>query len=258
MESIAKTQLFKRLDECLMWATNRLNLRPQEPDIAGIYKLHALIDLHRYLKNEHTFAPGEVDALLGFNDPLAAAQSCWENNDAAHGFPICKILEDIGACEKFTLTRAEQERRSKPQIQKLREVLDKNLAAYTAVLMDKSKQELIAESEDIATTQAAYSYMKNDFEFEYGEADLLLQLDNPLKYLASRWSLTLDPVGDDDDVIQEIIADLKDPEYLRSVQIVAAPVQEERPSIREQLRTAMQEANQRPAQETRPHGGNAR
>lgn len=250
----AKNRLFKRLDECLMWATRRLGQQSHSPDITNIHKLRTLIDLHRYLESEHTFAPGEVDALLCFADPLAVAQSCWEKNSFMSSFPICKILNDIGAYEQFPLTQTEQERRNKPQVQKLREVLEKNLADYTTVLLGKSKQELIAGSEGIATTQAAYSYMKSSYEYQYGEADLLLQLDDPLKYLASRWSLMFDPIGGDDDLIQEIITDLKDPEKLRHAQEFTAIDlgQGEKPSIRGLLHTAAQEVNQRPPQGTQP------
>lgn len=250
-EKDAKSQLFDRLDECLTWAIRRMGQRSSDMGLANIYELQALIELHRYLKTSHTFAFGEVDALLRFNDPLDVAQKCWQENGSAPSFPICKILSEIGAYERFTLTLAEQERRKQPQVKKLKEVLDKNIADYTTALLGKSKQELIEGSEGITATMMAYSYMRSSYEYEYGEPDLLLKLDDPLKYLASRWSLSFDPYGDDDDVIQEIITDLEDPENLRCAQKATTTddSREGKPSIRGQLHTAMREVGQHPPQE---------
>ena len=94
---------------------------------------------------------------------------------------------------------------------------------------------------------------------------ILRHLDDPLKYLASRWSLMFDPIGGDDDLIQEIITDLKDPEKLRHAQKFTAIDfgQGERPSIRGLLHTAAQEVNQHPpqgdkAQGDKAQGGDAR
>lgn len=257
-EKDAKSQLFDRLNECLTWAVKHIGLYAS--DMENIYELQALIELHRYLKTSHTFAPGEVDALLCFNDPLDVAQKCWQENGSAPSFPICKILDDIGAYERFTLTWAGEERQKQSQVQKLKEVLDKNIADYTTALLGKSKQELIEGSKGITATQMAYSYMRSSYEYECGDPDLLLKLDDPLKYLASRWSLSFDPFGDDDDVIQEIITDLEDPENLRCAQETTATVdsREEKPSIRGQLHTAMREVSQHPPQGDRSPGNEAR
>ena len=248
----AINRLFDRLDKCLVWNTTVLGKRTAEPDIDTIYELGNLIERHRYLKNEHSFAPGEAEALLGFQDPLVAAQSCWEENGFTN-FPICEILKDIGAYDRFPLTKEEQERRGKPKVLLLQERLDKNLADYNAALMKKSKSELVADSEKIATTQAAYAYMRNEFDYAYGEADLLLQLDDPLHYLASQWSMTFDLSGDDDDTIQEIIEELKDPKKLGLAQKAAYSAQIGKPSVLGQLHQAAQEAGKQSPQEDKPH-----
>lgn len=248
----AINRLFDRLDKCLVWNTTVLGKRTAEPDIDAIYELGDLIERHRYLKNEHSFAPGEAEALLGFQDPLVAAQSCWEENGFTN-FPICEILKDIGAYDRFPLTREELERRSKPMVSQLQERLDKNIADYNAALMKKSKSELIEDSEKIAATKAAYAYMRDDFDYSYGGVDLLLQLDDPLHYLASRWSMTFGLYGDDDDVIQDIIEELKDPKNLRRAQEAAASAPIEKPSVLGQLHKATQETGQRSSQEDKPH-----
>ena len=91
--------------------------------------------------------------------------------------------------------------------------------------MEKSKAELIEDSEEITCTQAAYSYMRDGYEYTHNDAGLLLNLDDPLHYLASRWSMAFDLSGDDDDTIQEIIEELEDPANLRRAQEAAARAQ---------------------------------
>ena len=245
-------RLFARLDDCLVWNVTRVGSRTAEPDFDAYYELGGQIEQHDYLRNRHNFAPGEAEALLAFQDPLMVAQNCWYENRFT-GFPICEILNDIGAYERFPLTREEQERRNKPKVRQLQERLDKNLADYTAALMNKSKSELVEDSAKIAETQAAYAYMRNDFDYACGGADLLLLLDDPLHYLASRWSMTFDLSGDDDDTILEIIEELKDPENLRHAQEAAASAPIEKPSVLGQLHKATQETGQRSSQEDKPH-----
>lgn len=228
-EQNALTRLFKRLDECLVanaaLTGEGIAGKVSEFDVSNVYELAGMIERHRYLKNDHPFAPGEAEALLCFNDPLAVAQSCWEENGFTN-FPICEILNDIRAFERFPLTSEEQDRRSKPQMEQLveglKERLDQNLSAYTAALMEKSKAELVEDSEAITNTKAAYDYMRNSYDYTYNEAELLLKLDEPLHYLASRWSMTFDLTGDDDGIIMENILDLLSPENLQRAQEAAA------------------------------------
>lgn len=253
----AINQLFERLDKCLVWNAALLGRKNPAPKMEAVDMLGDLFERHRYLKNEHNFVPGEAEALLGFTDPLVVAQCCWEENGFTN-FPICEILNDIGAYGRFSLTKEEQERRSKPQVQALQARLDQNFAAYNASLMGKSSQELIAESEAITITRAAYEYMRDSFDYSYGDADLLLKLDDPLYYLASRWSLSFDLSGDDDDTIGEIIEELKDPVKLHRAQKEAAAYfgltaeKDEKPSLLGQLRKTAQEAGQHPTGERNP------
>jgi len=217
----AINRLFDRLDRNMSSNAAILGRRNLDPDIETVDALGDLFERHRYLKNKHDFVPGEAEALLSFIDPLVVAQCCWEENRFAN-FPICEILNDIGAYDRFTLTKEAREQRGKPQVQALQERLDQNLAAYNASLMGKSKQELIEESEAITITRAAYEYMRDSFDYSYGDANLLLKLDDPLYYLASRWSMSFDLSGNDDDTIEEIIEELNDPLALRRAQEEAA------------------------------------
>ena len=45
--------------------------------------------------------PAEVEALLSFQDPLDVARWCWEENNHEHSFPICDLLKEIDAEQKF-------------------------------------------------------------------------------------------------------------------------------------------------------------
>lgn len=247
-----KKKLFERLDKCLIWEAALLGKRSSGPEMEDVYALRSLIERHEHLKLEHKFTPAEVEALLGFENPLAVVQSCWDANTHKDGFPICELLDSIKAYDKFRLTQEEQERRMGPQAQALQNRLDQNLAAYNASLMGKSKQELVAASENITLTLAAHDYMRNSFTYAYGEADLLLKLADPLSYLASRWSLMFDLPGDDDDTIDEIIGELDDPDYLRYVQAEISPILSDKPSVLEQLRKAAETVGQRPSQEPKP------
>ena len=254
-ESNALKQLFERLDECLIRNAAMLGSIGHETNIDDIYSFGDLIERHHYLENVYNFAPGEAEALLGFQDPLVVAEACWSEIRYEPDLSICKALEAINAYEQYPLTKEEQDRRSKPQVQQLKARLDQNLADYTAALMEKSKSELIEDSEKIANTQAAYAYMRDSFDYACGEADLLLRLNDPLKYLASHWSLTFDLSGDDDDTIAEIITDLKDPECLYRAQKAEADTlaQGAKPSVRDQLHRAAKETGQRSTQVDKPH-----
>ena len=72
----AINQLFDRLDKSLAWNAALLGRRNPTPDMENVDELGKLFERHRYLKNDHDFAPGEAEALLGFSDPLVVAQSC--------------------------------------------------------------------------------------------------------------------------------------------------------------------------------------
>ena len=81
------------------------------PQIADVYDLQGLAELHCYLKTVHQFDPAEVEALLQFADPLAAANLCWEENSHEYSFPICDLLRETNAKEHLPLAEPEQPKR---------------------------------------------------------------------------------------------------------------------------------------------------
>ena len=99
MELTGKQKLMEKLDDCLIghaeglcaWGT---------PSIAALYHFQELAELHCYLKTAHTFTAAEVEALLRLDDPL-------EENPHEYSFPICELLEELHAYEKFPLAQAD-------------------------------------------------------------------------------------------------------------------------------------------------------
>jgi len=123
MEYEAKQLLMARLDESLLRNAQEL-CADERPTIANVYRLQELAEVHCYLKTAHEFNAAEVDALLHFADPLGAATSCWEENSHEYSFPICDLLRETNAWERFP--PAERELPQKPTVrQQLRAALDK-------------------------------------------------------------------------------------------------------------------------------------
>ena len=81
------------------------------PKIVDVYNLQSLAEVHCYLKTVHQFDSAEVEALLQFADPLAAAHLCWEENSHEYSFPICGLLRETGAKERLPLAEPEPPKR---------------------------------------------------------------------------------------------------------------------------------------------------
>lgn len=101
MDQNPKQLLFTRLDDNLKEHTRSMFLDNPQPDIKDIYELQYLSELHYYLKTEHPFTPSEVEALLSFKDPLNVARWCSEERGHAYSFPICDLLNEIKAYDRF-------------------------------------------------------------------------------------------------------------------------------------------------------------
>ena len=208
MEFEAKDLLMERLDKSLLDHAAALNRDGSGPTILEVYKLQELAELHCYLKTVHRFEPAEVEDLLQFSDPLAVAVECWEERDSAKGFPICSLLNEIKAYERFPLVdpvgRAQKEA---DQIQTLKNLLDQNMSQFQAELLGMDKAEIIAKSAEIASMREAYAFMKEDFKFERGDAEILLRMENPLKFVANQWPSDIAELFDMNDQVGEAITD---------------------------------------------------
>ena len=113
----AEKILRAKLDESLLNHAKDLSAG-DGPRIVDVYVLQSLAELHCYLKTVHRFDPAEVEALLQFADPLAAAGLCWEENSHKYSFPICDLLRETEAEKRLLLAEPEP-----PKRQSLREQL---------------------------------------------------------------------------------------------------------------------------------------
>lgn len=231
MEQDAKKLLMDRLDDCLSVHADILDIT----DIASIYELKDLADLHYYLKVEHEFTPAEVEALLSFQDPLEAAYWCWEDNPHEHSFPICELLDKIDAYHRFEAVRQEP---SPDRMLGLMKRLGQNWGTLRESWLSLDKETLIEKAAEIAAVQDAYAYVTQYMTFEKSEVEALLSLENPLKYLADRWPRPVSEMIDMDDLLEEYIGEIpSSPEHLSQKDATTA-----RESVHDRLQKAAQQA----------------
>lgn len=241
MEQDAKRLLFERLDDCLKVHADMLDAE----NIGSIYELQGLAELHYYLKAEHEFTPAEVEALLSFQDPLDVARWCWEDNTHAHSFPICELLKEINADQRFT--KAEPEPTFSDKYVELMRTLTKNLYAYQEELLSGDKQVMLGRTEETAAVMAAYRFMQDMYSPNEKEIDYFLRYDDPLKLIAGHWPDSAVTCGEA--VICNVMEEIDSPPEERMQQPK---------SIREQLQHAAQEVRNRPAPEKPGHDTGAR
>lgn len=241
-----------RLDRSLLNHVVTLGHKDGGPSIGDAYELQDLAERHFYLKAEHKFTPAEVEALLSFADPLAVAAACWEDNGHKHSFPICELLNEIGAYQRFPMKEDTNTQSQEQLVEAVKAVLDQEMLEYRTSLLSKGKTELIEKSCEIAAMKNAHTFMMSDYEFEKGDAETLLRMEKPLRFVASLWPTGIDPPFDMSDLISESIgtAGAYQQEDKPAIQ---ESTRQEKPSLQGQLRAAMQEVKQRPT-----HEGNAR
>ena len=182
IEQNAKLLLMERLDECLKVHADMLDAE----NIGSIYELQGLSELHYYLKAEHEFTPAEVEALLSFQDPLDVARWCREENTHEHSFPICDLLKEIQAEQKFPMIVNEAEEQHRKYLE-LMSLVGKDYYIYREKLEDCSNRELIDRAEEIATVMAAYRYLAEENSLSEEETDYLLRFDRPLVEIVKYW-----------------------------------------------------------------------
>lgn len=254
-EKDAKRRLFDRLDECLIENAVSFGKSFSDPSTDDVYLLRDLADRHYFLTTQHEFTPAEVDALLSFDDPLFVAETCWCEKGESGDLDICAALDGIHAYDRFDLSLDERKRRFEPKVQRLKELLGENYANYTAALMGMSKQELIEKSVEIAAVQDAYSFLTEKFTFSFAEVEHLLKMRAPLFFLADGWIVPAEDRTDMDIFVHEVLRDLDSPAYLAQM-ADAYPTfsskSADKPSIRDQLHKAAQEAGQHPSQASLP------
>lgn len=260
MDYETKRPLMETIDKCLLDHAAAAGTKDGGPEILDVYRLQGLSETHYYLKVEHDFTPDEVDALLQFTDPLTVARECWEERDPEKGFPICALLHEIKAYERFPLADpAGYAQQTADQLQSLKNRMDQNMADFQAELMRMDKAEIIAKSAKITAMQEAHAFMKEDFDFTPAEVSVLLGMENPLKFVADQWPSDLGWLLDMAGQIREAIGDAqKEAAVQQKAEPAQTAVNAEKPSVRGQLHDKMREVGQRPPPADRAKGGEAR
>lgn len=246
MEQEAKRLLFERLDECLKVHADMLDAEK----IGDIYDLQELAELHYYLKVEHEFTPSEVEALLEFQDPLDVARWCKEDNTHAHSFPICELLKEINAYERFELTA--DNTRVDELFARFREVLSGNYFAYREKALSWDKETLFNRAVEIATVTQTYSALMSEYVPVIEEMNFFLQFDDPLHAISQ--------FGPFDDILAAMEMLYDNREELMEEVFEAPPAEPAEPvsSIRERLQAAMKEVKNHTATERSSHDTGAR
>jgi len=228
--------LRERLDDNLLYHSKMMN----RSDIGDIYHLQALAETHYYMKAVHDYTASEVEALLEFVDPLEVAYRCREENTRKVGLPICDLLKEIHADERFE--KFEPDLSLETKTSRLIERLELNLYRYMGYVRDLSDVEITRQAERIAATMAAYSYttgeLMND-NLDESMIDHLYGLKNPLQYITDRWpECTL--YGED---------------VLAGIQKEIAEQPDQPSSVHARLKDAQRKAAEQPKA---PHGDTAR
>lgn len=255
MEQDAKRQLIARLDECLLSHFDALKEQGGE-DIKDIYELQDLAELHYYLKVEHEYTPAEVESLLQFKDPLDVARWCREDNSHEHSFPICELLHEINAYQRFP-----QVTQAGPTLAvrfaELKTALHQNLADYKARLLNCDKQTLIDMAEEIAAAGFAHDYMVNEYTPKAKEVDFLLRFDDPLQAVRGFWPERAHELMPLDFVMESLMDHMYTPPEEQ-----AEKPEPGRPygksSVREQLHSATKELEKQPPSKLPREKGGAR
>ncbi len=145
--------------------------------------------------------------------------------------------------------------------QQLFERLDQNLTGIMDTYLNEianpslSVEELRGMAERITAVNAAHEYLKNEFEFEYGDVEYLLQFRLPLQIVAAAWPNSADRSTNINDVVREVLDDRDEQGFGPQTPTLfeAAKAEEsardaaEKPSVLEQLRKARSETKENPA-----------
>ena len=180
----ALQQLRERLDDSLIHHAKMT----QRDDIGELYKLQAYSETHYYMKAVHDYTASEVEALLQFVDPLEVAYWCREENTHQVGLPVCDLLKEIHADERFE--KIEPDLSVETKTSRLIERFELNLYRYMGNVRELSDTEITRQAEKIAATMAAYRYTVDELmrdNLDERVIDHLLALEDPLKHLADRW-----------------------------------------------------------------------
>ena len=251
-------QLKERLDanlaEYFDGIRNDANLSPggAAPEIVAVFTAYY------YMTEQYGFKDDELRYLLQFQNPLSVVSDMFgaagiddhddimydifDKQDALHS--DYELMADVVALKSQLFER-----------------LDENLTGIMDVYRADaakpglSSEELRSMAERITAVNAAHKYLKNEFEFEYGDVEYLLQFRVPLQIVAAAWPNSTDRHANLNDVVREVLEWGDDQGYELHAPVPLDPVNaeesarvaSEKPSVLEQLRKARSETKENPA-----------
>lgn len=250
-------------------------------DMKEVSDMREIYDFIRYHYDE--FGQRGAELLLRMENPLEFIVDnwpCYDLETLAMKHLADKALEGL---DKEVLPQSAQDTKDleKPSILKqidsaghaqqqeqmvtvLKSVLDQNMAEFHESLLRMDKEEIIAQSAEIAATQAAYDFMKDDFRFEQGDVETLLRMENPLQFIAEQWPSNMTELFDMSGQIGEAIMDTSKDAAAQQKTEQTRPaektpsIRSEKPSILNDLSDKKREVGQRSMAEGKAKGGEAR
>lgn len=150
-------------------------------------------------------------------------------------------------------------------IQALYDLLDKNMADFDETLAGMDEAE-IAAMKEVSDTRETYDFIRYHYgEFEQREAELLLRMENPLKFMVDNWPCYNLETLAMNHLANKAIEESGKEAPLQSGNDTKAAVAAKKPSILkqvktnlEQLKTNKQETRQQSSMEERPKDSEAR
>ena len=253
-------------------------------EIADMKEVSDMREIYDFIKYHYDeFGQRGAELLLRMENPLEFIVDnwpCYDLETLAMKHLADKALEGSGQ-EALPQSAQDTKDLEKPSILKqidsaghaqqqeqmvtvLSAALDQNMTEFHESLLRMDKEEIIAQSAEIAATQAAYDFMKYDFRFEQGDVETLLRMENPLQFIAEQWPSNMAELFDMRGQIEEAIMDAgKDTaaqqktEQTRPAEKTPS-VRSEKPSILNDLSDKKREVSQRSIAESKAKGGEAR
>ena len=242
-----REQLVGRLDSNLSAYFEAL----RGQDIPGMSsEIAAVTGAHYYLTELHNFHTSELEYLLKFQNPLSVVADQFEVSGMDDRSDIMWAIFDRQDALQGDYPLMPDPAGADAQKQELFQQLDSNLSEYCEGLMSADKEEIIGMAGEIAAQYAARDYLKNDYDFQPGEVDYLLQFKHPLAVVANQWPGTLDGLVPMDGVVHDVLADRDAHVGFLKADAPAAPAREPlpgKPSVMEQIRQAREDAKSNPA-----------
>lgn len=150
-------------------------------------------------------------------------------------------------------------------VQALYNLMDKNMADFDATLAGMDKAES-ADIKEVSDTREIYDFIRYHYgEFEQREAELLLRMDNPLKFMVDNWPCYNLETLAMNYLANQTIEELGKETLPQTSHDVKDTVAEKKPSVLKQIKTNLeqlkanrQETRQQPITTEWSKGGETR